>query len=360
MLKAPDDPNRITRGMYNVPRNAWYAVAGMEEVGEKLLARRVMDIPLVLYRTVAGEPVALHDRCPHRLMPLSVGHKLGDEIQCLYHGMQFGPSGACSKIPTQKSIPSKMAVRRYPVVDRFPFTWIWMGDAGRADPALIPVTDRIKTGYSHFFQLCYPIKSDFMLMVENLMDTSHPTFLHAGYFDDGQLIGAQVKVETEGNVVRLIRDVGVHVPGPGTTAFYRLDPGKPVHQVTIAEMIAPSLNIIHYQFRYLDQPARPVTDYIVLAPITPSGPRACYHFVASAYSWPQESTPELMDLLREIIKGDQLALEGIEERRDELGAGEGEIHIRADLAALRVRQMIRSMAEAERQQDGKVLSAVSN
>ena len=359
MMTTKSDPNRITRGLVNAPRNAWYAVAGSEELGSGLLSRRVMDIPLVLYRTMAGEPVALHDRCAHRLMALSLGIRLGDEIQCRYHGIQYSASGACTRIPTQKSIPANMVVRRYPVADRFPFTWIWMGDADKADPTLIPSTNRIKPGYSHFFQLCYPIKSDYLLMVENLLDTSHPTYLHAGYFDDGQLIGARVSVEAEGNVVRLIRDVGVHVPGPGTTAFYRLDPGKPVHQVTTVELIAPSLNIVHYQFTYENQPERPSVDFVVLAPITPSGPRDCYHFVASAYSWHQEPTPEINNQLREIIRGDQLALESIELRRDELDADESEVHIRADDAALKARALIRAMAEAERQADAKPLSAVA-
>ncbi|MDT3447021.1 Rieske 2Fe-2S domain-containing protein [Pseudofrankia sp. BMG5.37] len=42
------------------------------EVGGDLLARRIADRPMVLYRTDEGV-VALDDRCPHRWLPLSKG-----------------------------------------------------------------------------------------------------------------------------------------------------------------------------------------------------------------------------------------------------------------------------------------------
>ena len=43
-----------------------------------LLARTLLDEPLVLYRDANGAPHALADRCPHRFAPLSMG-KLCDD-----------------------------------------------------------------------------------------------------------------------------------------------------------------------------------------------------------------------------------------------------------------------------------------
>lgn len=347
-LSGERDPNHITRGMASAPRNAWYVVAGVDEVGDSLLSRRVLDIPLVLFRAADGEPVALFDRCPHRLMPLSLGRKIDDEIQCGYHGIRFDRGGHCTLIPSQNSIPAQLRVASYPVVDKAPFTWVWLGDPGKADPALIPVPERIPEQYSTLFQLCYPIKADFLLLHENLMDTSHPTFLHAGYFDDGQLAGASMKVETEGNIVRLIRDVGVHIPGPGTTRFFGLQPGVAVHQTTVTETHAPSLNVIHYRFTEPGKPSQIHADFLVLAPITPSGPRECYHFVGAAAPFRLEPNAQADAVTKEIIAGDALALEAIEQRRDEMAAEDAEAHIRADGASLYLRRLIRSMAEAER------------
>ena len=36
---------------------------------------------------------ALEDLCPHRLMPLSLGKRVGDELQCGYHGLKFSIAG---------------------------------------------------------------------------------------------------------------------------------------------------------------------------------------------------------------------------------------------------------------------------
>lgn len=349
MVKQQGNYDGFRRGMDTVPLNAWYVVAGVEEVGEALLARRVCDIPVVLYRTAAGETVALFDRCPHRWMPLSLGNRIGDEIQCVYHGARYAANGQCTRVPSQDRVPAGLGVRRYPTVERFPFVWIWMGDAEKADPSLVPDCGRIKPHWVQHFNFCYPIEADHLLMLENLMDTSHPTFLHPGEFDDGQLAGAPCRVETGPNLVRLIRDVGTLVPGPGTAGFFQLDPGRPVRQTTITETFAPSLNAIVYQFDYPDEPERPMQEFVALAPITPVSPQSCYHFVASNFSWPTPFTQEqTIQGTLPIIAQDKYALEAVEARRDEALPGEREVHFRADNASLLLRRMIAAMVDAER------------
>ncbi|MCZ8261063.1 MAG: Rieske 2Fe-2S domain-containing protein, partial [Beijerinckiaceae bacterium] len=64
------------------PLNAWYAAAWDVEVKRALLPRTICGKKIVLYRTEAGEPVALADACWHRLVPLSRGHLRGDEVVC--------------------------------------------------------------------------------------------------------------------------------------------------------------------------------------------------------------------------------------------------------------------------------------
>jgi vanillate O-demethylase monooxygenase subunit len=338
------EAGRNTSRIDYAPTNAWYAVAGVEEIGEKLLSRRVMDIPLVLYRTAAGEPIALFDRCPHRWIPLSLGSRIDDEVQCIYHGIQFNADGMCTKVPSQNSSPPEnMRVRRYKLVDKGLFTWIWIGDEDRADPDLIPVSNRILPGYSQFFQLCYPIEADFLLLHENVMDTSHPSFLHAGLLDEGQMASASMKVEREGNVVRLIRDCGVFVPSEGVRQFFNLDAGRPVRQVSTTETFAPSMNVINHRFTYPDQPERPPIDSVVMVPITPVSAHQCYHFVGYASSWPAEASAESQAATEAIIRGDQLALEAIEQMRREARPGDTEVHIRADTASLHLRHLIQSM-----------------
>jgi vanillate O-demethylase monooxygenase subunit len=101
-------------------RNAWYVAGWSDDLADgKLLARTIMKEPIVFYRLPDGNVAALQDRCPHRFAPLSMGQIVnGDRIQCPYHGLEFGPSGACTLNPHgTKNIPPRARVRSYPVIE---------------------------------------------------------------------------------------------------------------------------------------------------------------------------------------------------------------------------------------------------
>jgi len=110
-------------------RNYWYVAAADTEVGRTPFARTILGEPVVFYRTEQGVAVALEDRCAHRHLPLSMGKLVGDELQCHYHGLRFGTDGRCTRIPGQEQIPRAAKVKTYPVVERYHWIWIWMGDA---------------------------------------------------------------------------------------------------------------------------------------------------------------------------------------------------------------------------------------
>jgi vanillate O-demethylase monooxygenase subunit len=55
------------------PTQQWYVAAMGNEVSRTLFARRILDEPIVFFRTEAGAPVALAGLCPHRLYPLMQG-----------------------------------------------------------------------------------------------------------------------------------------------------------------------------------------------------------------------------------------------------------------------------------------------
>ena len=118
-------------------RNTWYVAAWASELGaNQLLARTVLDEPLVFFRDVDGKPVALIDRCPHRFAPLSQGKILGNSVQCPYHGLQFGVDGRCTHNP-HGPIPAAAKLKTYPLLERFGAIWIWMGDATKADESAL-------------------------------------------------------------------------------------------------------------------------------------------------------------------------------------------------------------------------------
>ncbi|MGB3068206.1 MAG: aromatic ring-hydroxylating dioxygenase subunit alpha [Ottowia sp.] len=160
-------------------RNCWYVAAWDIEVPEEgMLARTLLNEPVLLYRDSQGKAVALEDRCCHRSAPLHLGRKEGDCIRCMYHGLKFDPTGACVEIPGQDRIPPKTCVRSYPVVERNRLVWIWMGDPAKAQPDSIVDYHwhdsphwRMKPGYIHY-------KANYKLIVDNLLDFTHLAWVH--------------------------------------------------------------------------------------------------------------------------------------------------------------------------------------
>ncbi len=162
-------------------RNAWYCAGWDYEVHqgrEAIVARKIAGERVVLYRTPAGEVIALEDRCPHRQAALSLGQKEGSSLRCMYHGLKFNSDGICEEIPGQSNIPAGTCVRRFPVVEKDNWIWVWMGDQALADPALICFAVgpsdpdwNLRTSQMH-------IKTNYRREIENLADLSHLAWVH--------------------------------------------------------------------------------------------------------------------------------------------------------------------------------------
>lgn len=89
----------------------WHPVAFAHEIADRPVAARLLDVPLVIWRTSAGISVA-RDLCPHRGTRLSAGHLAGDDLICPMHGLVFDGSGRCTRNPSMPdqsaAIPAKM------------------------------------------------------------------------------------------------------------------------------------------------------------------------------------------------------------------------------------------------------------
>jgi len=172
-------------------RNTWYMAGWSDEVGETLSRRRIAGQPILLYRLAAGQVTALDDRCPHRFAPLSKGERIGDNVRCGYHGLEFGPSGACQHNPYAAAIPKGAVVRHWPTVERDGIVWLWAGDPSLADPARIAdfsflaesSTSRTLHGYTLMM-------ANYEYGTDNLMDLSHIEFVHKGSFAGAGVIFA--------------------------------------------------------------------------------------------------------------------------------------------------------------------------
>jgi len=183
-------------------RNAWYMAAWAAEVGATPLTRRLLDEPVVLYRKQNGEAVALHDRCPHRFAPLSMGRIHGDTLECGYHGLRFGADGKCVLNPHGNChIPENARVRSFPVMEKNTILWIWMGEPALVDTTKIPNYDFLDDpkrarvdGYLH-------VHANYQLETDNLLDLSHTQFVHDNFHFSQAILGGHHEVKQEGSAV---------------------------------------------------------------------------------------------------------------------------------------------------------------
>jgi len=186
-------------------RNCWYVAAMAGEITRELRARTILDRKIVLYRKEDGGVVALQDRCAHRSFPLSKSTLKGDNVVCGYHGIIWAPDGRCVRIPSQSTCPSVVRVKSYPVVEKGPLIWIWMGAPEKAREKDVPEFSWFdsKATVGHFH-----LKCNYLLMHENLMDLSHFSYLH------GSTLGAEgfaeeraVMLNTDDDTVQYYREI---------------------------------------------------------------------------------------------------------------------------------------------------------
>lgn len=160
-------------------KNAWYAASWSDDLPDQTLVGRVfLNEPVVLFRQEDGTPTALEDCCCHRAAPLSKGECIGDHIVCGYHGLRFDRTGTCVHIPGQPAIPPGASVRAYPVRERHNVIWIWMGDPDRADESDIPDYSWLDDPGWVSVKGVIPMKGHYQLLIDNLLDFSHVTYIH--------------------------------------------------------------------------------------------------------------------------------------------------------------------------------------
>jgi vanillate O-demethylase monooxygenase subunit len=179
-------------------RNTWYVAAWSDELPPAgMLARTLLDEPVVLIRNSAGAVSALVDRCPHRFAPLSAGVLRGDSIQCRYHGLEFSSDGRCVRNP-HGPLAAGLAVKGFAVAEAHRAIWIWMGDASKSDPAQIPDLAYLSAAPASAFSCGHlHSKGNYELCVDNILDLSHTDYLHPSTLGGGAVTSTHQKVTAD-------------------------------------------------------------------------------------------------------------------------------------------------------------------
>lgn len=222
-------------------RHCWYVAALGSDVSRDIINKRLLGVDVALYRTLAGQAVAVRNRCPHRSFPLAKGKLEGDVLVCGYHGMGFHPNGRCVRMPALPIVPSHADVRCFPVAERGPLVWIWMGHPDHADESLIPDTDWLGSSEWKTVNGFFPIQADYVSMHENLLDQTHFPFLHPGAIGTPEFARSKLEARIEGNSVIIDRAL-LNSPPPGVYAMPTGLTGKPVDRFSEARFVSPAMH----------------------------------------------------------------------------------------------------------------------
>jgi phenylpropionate dioxygenase-like ring-hydroxylating dioxygenase large terminal subunit len=340
--------------MTSFVRDQWYVAAYAHEVGRELLARTILGEPLVLYRTEEGAPVALADRCVHRRYPLSESGLDGDRIVCGYHGFTYDTTGTCVYVPGQKRIPRTARVASYPVVEQDSFIWVWIGDRDRADEGLIPRAPWLADpGYTTVCGM-EPLAARYGLLVDNLLDLSHETYLHGGYIGTPEVAETPIttQVDEDNNIVYVSR----HMADAACPPFYAESTGITgrITRWQDIEYHPPCLYLLHSRVAPVGVlPNADGTDpdafhVEVVYAITPETEHSTLDFWAVARDFALDDQ-KVSDFLREsnrtVVLQDVEALNILEKVIAGEPDGYQELSINIDTGGLAARRMLRRMAE---------------
>lgn len=337
------------------PRNCWYVAATSDEIGHEMLARRLLDTPVVLYRRGAGDVVAMEDRCVHRAYPLSDGRLEGDRVVCGYHGFTYDPDGRCVEVPSQENVPGGACVRTFPVREQASFVWIWLGEPGAAtlsSPPRIPWLE--DSGWASSDETLR-VPANFLLLHEHYLDLTNVFVMHPEVVPPGiEQLPPLDEVEVSERSVAYERtlpsaplaDWEAEATGlPREPEYPRYEQGM---------FVSPALHVQRYVIAAGDGQSH---ELLRIQGFTPESAAGTHVFLRIARNFAADRsvvTGHLRDMFHEWALRDAAVLERVQQRLTDDPAPRRDINVKADRAALRARRVVQAMLDGEAADAGAV------
>lgn len=161
-------------------RNQWYVVMESDEIDQRPVGVRRMGEDLVFWRDSGGALHCAQDRCVHRGVRLSGGRRIGDHLQCPFHGFEYDGDGRVRQIPANgrmAQVPKAFQVRAYPVHESRGFVWVWWAVPGK-EPAGPPEFFRDLGPELSYASARDPWRAHYSRVIENQLDVVHLPFVH--------------------------------------------------------------------------------------------------------------------------------------------------------------------------------------
>ncbi|KAA1419358.1 Rieske 2Fe-2S domain-containing protein [Nocardioides humilatus] len=334
------------------PKNSWYVAATRDEMGEvanDFLARRILDTPVVLFRLSDGSVAALEDRCAHRPYPLSAGHREDDLVVCGYHGCTYDATGRCVRVPSQDTPPLGAQVRAFPVVERGPFVWVWIGTPGGERLRPPPSTPWLQgDGWSSVGER-RDVAANLLLLHEHYLDLTNVFAMHAEMVPPGiEALPPLEEVEVSELSVSYVRELPKAPLAPWEAQVSGLDSVESFGRKETGTFVTPGLHKQTYTISGADGPE---LELVRTHAFTPESAGATHVFLQ--ISWrgtavSPEAGEQLAAVFHEMADRDTAVLETVQRCLDEDPPSRRYVNVKADRAAVRARRIIVSMVEEER------------
>jgi vanillate monooxygenase len=301
------------------PKNAWYVACTPHEVDDKPLGRMICGEQIVFYRDGNGQVAALEDFCPHRGAQLSLGRVCEGNLVCGYHGLVMGCEGKTVSMPGQR-VQGFPRIRSYPAVERHGFIWVWPGDAQLADANEIHHLEWADNPEWAYGGGLYHIDCDYRLMIDNLMDLTHETYVHTTSIGQKEIDEAAVSTKTQGEHVITSRFMNNVMPPPFWRANLRgnnLADDVPVDRWQVCHFIPPShvmieVGVAHAGKGGYNADARDKVSSIVVDFLTPETETSMWYFWGMARNFsPKDKalTAQIRDGQAKVFAEDTAVLE---------------------------------------------------
>ena len=261
-------------------------------------------------------------------------------------------------MPSQETINPSACVRSYPAVQKYRFIWVWMGNPSMADESKIPDMhwndDPEWAGDGKMIE----VKCNYRLVVDNLMDLTHETFVHAGSIGDRNVAEAPFDVHYDEHTATVTRWMKGIDPPP----FWKSQLNKKmnydglVDRWQVIKFQAPCTVNIDVGVAVADTGApegdrsQGVNGY-VLNTMTPSTNQTCYYFWAFARNYnlqDQSNTIELREGVSKIFAQDEDILEAQQQAINDNPEREF-YNLNIDAGAMWARRITDKMVEKEQQ-----------
>ncbi|MGY1742137.1 MULTISPECIES: Rieske 2Fe-2S domain-containing protein [unclassified Blastococcus] len=341
--------------MTSIVRDQWYVAAYGREVGRELFSRTICGESILFWRTEAGQVTAMSDRCVHRRFPLSEApsHLSGDTVVCGYHGFTYGADGVCVAVPGQTRVPRTARLRSYPVVEQDSFVWVFIGDPEKAAGTRIPRAPWLDQDGWAVVSGMEPLAARASLLVDNLMDLSHETYLHGGYIGTPEV--AQTPITTEVDDEAGIVHVSRHMADAECPPFYSTSTGLQgrISRWQDIEFTPPCLYKLHSRIAPVgsvprDDGSDPDAFHVeVVYAITPETEHSTHDFWAVARDFAvddEDVSAFLAENNRTVVLQDVVALDTLERVIAGEPDGYQELSINIDTGGLAARRMIARLA----------------